>query len=93
MSKEIDLCQDSGDNEEWQTTASVPSLLYTFSLSRKRPRDKEESSNDAQPRNENVPGNKTATGSAEFVVNLERADELEVSPHQKRRGVIKVDEV
>jgi hypothetical protein len=77
------LCEDSDDNGEWPNTASVPSLP----ISRKRPRDKEESSNETHPRNEDGPGNKTATGSAEFVVDLELADELEVSPHRKRRGV------
>jgi hypothetical protein len=85
MSQVIDLCEDSDDNGEWPNTASVPSLP----LSRKRPRDKEESSNDAHPCSENFPGNKTATGSAEFAVEL--ADEVEVvSPHsRKRRGDVK----
>jgi hypothetical protein len=86
MSRVIDLCEDSDDNGEWPNTASVPSLP----LSRKRPRDKEELSNDASlSRNENGPGNNTATGSAEFVVDLELADKVEVSPHRKRRGDVK----
>jgi hypothetical protein len=87
MSQEIDLCRDSDDDGEQPNTASVPSLP----LSRKRPRDKEESSNDAHPRNENGPGNKTGTGSAKFVVDLERADKVEtvVSPHRTRRAVEK----
>jgi hypothetical protein len=95
MSKLIDLRQDSAsddeDNGELPNTASAPSLL----LSKKRPRDKEESpSNDTHPRNENGPGNnKTATSSAEFVVDRELAGdvevEVEVSPRRnKRRGVV-----
>jgi hypothetical protein len=85
MSQEIDLCEDSDANGEWPNTASAPSPP----LSRKRLRDNEGSSKDAHPRNENGPVNKTATDSAEFVVDLELADELEVSvsPHEKRRGV------
>jgi hypothetical protein len=71
MSQKID--EDSDDNGEWPNTASVPSIP----LSRKRPRDKEESSNDANSRNENGPGNNTATGLAEFVVDLELTDEVE----------------
>jgi hypothetical protein len=86
MSQIIDLCRDSDGDGERPNTASVPSLQ----LSRKRPRDKEESSNDALPRNENGPGNKTATGSEKFVVELELADEVKVaSPYRKRRGVPK----
>jgi hypothetical protein len=88
MSQVIDLCQDSDDNGEWPNTASVPSLP----VSRKRRWDKEESCTDAHPCSENFPGKKTATGSAEFVVDLEIADELEVSvsPHnRKRRGDVK----
>jgi hypothetical protein len=86
MSRVIDLCEDSDDNGEWQNTASVP----PFPLSRKRTRDKEELSNDAHPCNENGSGNKTAPGSAQFIVDLELADEVEVSPHnRKRRGVMK----
>jgi hypothetical protein len=79
MSQVIGLCEDRDDSGEWPNTASVPSLLCTLPLSRKRPRDKEKLSNDAHLRNDNGPGNKTATGS----------DELEVSPHKKRRGVMK----
>jgi hypothetical protein len=87
MSQVIGLCDDSDDNEEWPNTASVPSLP----VSRKRPRDREESSTDAHPHNENGPGKNIATGSAEFAVDLELADELEVSvsPHRKRRDVMK----
>jgi hypothetical protein len=85
MSQVIDLCRDSGDGK-WPNTASVPSLPR----SSKRPRD-EESSYDAHPRNENGPGNKTTIGSAEFIVDLELADEVEVSvlPHKKRRGAVR----
>jgi hypothetical protein len=77
----------SDDNGELSNTASVPPLP----LSRKRLRGMWESSNDAHPpRNENGPGNKTTTGSAEFVVDLKlAADEVEVSPHKKRCGVMK----
>jgi hypothetical protein len=85
MSQEIDLCEDSGDNGEWPNTASVPSLP----LSRKRHWDKEESSNDDHPRTEKCHGGKTTTGSAEFIVDLELADEVEaVAPHKKQRGVM-----
>jgi hypothetical protein len=85
MSQVIDLCQDSCDDDgERPNTAPVPSLLFSV----KRPRDNENSSNGAHPRNENGPGNKTATGSAKFAVDQERADEVEVvSPHKKRRGI------
>jgi hypothetical protein len=41
------------------------------------------------PRNENGPRSKTATGSVDFVVDLELADEVEGSPHRKRRGFMK----
>jgi hypothetical protein len=65
---------EGDDNGEWPNAASVPPLP----LSRKRCRDKEESSNDAHPRNEHGTGNKTATGWAEFVFELELADEVEL---------------
>jgi hypothetical protein len=77
------------DNGELPKTVSVNSSSRRRSLpvSRKRSRDKEESSNDAHPRNKNDTRNKTATGSAEFVVDLELADEVEVvSPRKKRRA-------
>jgi hypothetical protein len=86
MSQAIDLCEgDSDDNGEWSNTASVHSLP----LSRKRPSANKESCNGDHPRNKNGPGNKTATGSVKFVVDMELADEVEVSPHKKRRGVTK----
>jgi hypothetical protein len=86
MSQGIDLCEDSDDdNREWPNTATAPPLL----LSRKRPRDKEISSNDDHLRDKIGPGNKTSTGPADFVVDLEFADEVEVSPLDiKRRGVV-----
>jgi hypothetical protein len=85
MSQVIDLCEGD-DNGAWPNAASVPPLP----LSRKRRREKEESSNDDHPRNENGPGNKTATGWAEFVFDLELADEVEVvSLHRKRRSIMK----
>jgi hypothetical protein len=84
MSQVFDLCEGD-DNGEWPNAMSVPPLP----LSRKRRRDKEESFNDAHPRNHNGPGHKTATGWAELVFDLEFADEVEdvgwVSPHRKRR--------
>jgi hypothetical protein len=86
MSQVIDLYEDSSDdNGESSTAASAPSLP----LSRKRLREKEESSNDDPPRSENGTGGKTAIGSAEFAVDLEIADaaEVSISPHKKRRGV------
>jgi hypothetical protein len=86
MPEVIDLCEGSDDNGEWPNanTASVPSLP----LSRKRPRNKEELSNDIHPsKNGNDPVNKAATGSAEFVEDLELANEVQVMPHRKRRGV------
>jgi hypothetical protein len=44
------------------------------------------------PRNESIPGDKILTGSAEFVVDLKLADEVEVSPHNKKqRGVVKIE--
>jgi hypothetical protein len=82
MSQEIDLCEDSDDNGELTNTASVASLP----LSRKRPRNKEELFNDSRPCNDHNPGNKTATGSAKLLVDLELAEEVEVSPHKKRCG-------
>jgi hypothetical protein len=89
MSQVIDLCEGSDNNGDWPNAASAPPLP----LSRKRRRDdKEELSNDAHPRNENGPrNNKTATGWAKFVFDLEIADEVEVgvSSHRKRRSVTK----
>jgi hypothetical protein len=67
MSQVLDFCKDGYDNGQWPNTASVPSLP----VSRKRFRDNEESFNDVHPRNNNGPGKKTTTGSAEFVVNPE----------------------
>jgi hypothetical protein len=87
MSQVIDLCEGD-DNGDWPNAASVPPLP----LSRKRRRDnEEESSNDAHPRNGNGPGNKTATGWAKFVFDLEVADEVEVlvSLRRKRRSIMK----
>jgi hypothetical protein len=87
MSQIMDLCEDSDDGE-WPSTASGPSLL----LSAKRPRDKEESVNHAHLRNESGPGKKkTATGSSEFDVDLELADDVEDPPNKKRRGVARGD--
>jgi hypothetical protein len=84
MSQVIDLCEDSDDGE-WLNTASGPSLQ----LSGKRSRDNEESFNYAHLCNENGSVNKTATISSEFIVNLEPADEVEVSPPKKRRSVVR----
>jgi hypothetical protein len=86
MSQVYDLCEGS-DNGEWPNAASVPPLP----LSRKRRQDKEESFNESYPRNCNDPKNKTATGGAKFVFDLKLADEVEVgvSPHRKRRSVMK----
>jgi hypothetical protein len=63
-------------------------LHFNFSY-RRYSRDKEESSNEAHLHNGN--GNKNSTGSAaDFVVDLERADEVEVAPRRKKRsGVMK----
>jgi hypothetical protein len=89
------LCEEgSDDNGELPNTiaASVPPLLHV--VSRKRPRDQEESSNTSDahlPSNENEAGNTSATGSADFVVDLEFADEVEVSVsahRRKRRDVV-----
>jgi hypothetical protein len=90
MSQVFDLCEGSDDNGEWPNAASVPPLP----LSRKRRRDREEASNDANHRNENGLGNKTATsGWAKFVFDLELADEMEVgvSLQNKRRSLMKSD--
>ncbi len=76
MSQVVDLCEDSDDNGEPPNTAPFPSLP----LSGKRPRDKEES--------EDSPGKKTAKGSAKFVVDLELADQVEISPHTNKRRAV-----
>jgi hypothetical protein len=95
----VNLCEDSDgfDNAELlNTNAASVSLLL---LSRKRPRNKEESSSKHahHPRNKNDPRNTAAAGSADFVVDLELADEVEVpvSAHKrrKRRTVVKNDAV
>jgi hypothetical protein len=72
MSLVFDLREDSSDDDgESQHTASVPPLP----LSRKRHRDNEESSDVAHPCNKI--GGKTATGSGEFVFDLELADGMD----------------
>jgi hypothetical protein len=83
MPQVIDMCQDSDEDGEWPTTASIPSLP----LSRKRLRDDKEVSSSGIHllRNENGPGKKKVTGSAEFFVDLELADEVEELPHTERR--------
>jgi hypothetical protein len=86
------MSQVLDNNGEWPNTASVPSRPLSrkksLPLSRKRSRDNAVSSNDAHLRNRNGRGNMTAAGSAELIVELELADEMEVvSPHKKRRGV------
>jgi hypothetical protein len=79
MSQEINLRGKSDDNGEWAYTNAAP--IPSLPLSRKRPRESEEVSNDLYPRNESIPGDKTVTGSTEFAVDLELADEVEaVSP-------------
>jgi hypothetical protein len=85
MSQVFDLCEGSDGNGGWPNAASVPPLPLT----RKRRRDNEESSHDTHPHNENGSGNKTATGWAKFVFDLELADEVEVFPHRKRRSIMK----
>jgi hypothetical protein len=86
MSQVIDVCEDSDDNEERPNPASSSQSLL---LSGKRAWDKiVESSNDIHPRNWNGAGNKNTTGSAELCVDLELADEVEESPHKKRRGAV-----
>jgi hypothetical protein len=87
MFQEINLCEDSDglDNREWSNTiaASVSSLLL---VSRKRSRDGDGQSNDARHHNnDNDPGDKPATGSADFVVNPELAGGEEVSVTANRR--------
>jgi hypothetical protein len=77
MSQVIDLCEgdsDSDDNGGLPKAASIPLLP----LCRKRVLDNKEGSFNY----------KNATGSAEFVVDLELA-EVEVSPHKKRRGAVR----
>jgi hypothetical protein len=84
MSKKVIIDRYLG---EWPNAASVPSHRL---LSIKRPRDKEVSSNDDHLRDKNGPRYKTATTGPAEVVDLEFADEVEVSPHnKKRRGVVK----
>jgi hypothetical protein len=74
MSQAINLCKDSDDKGEWSSTnaASVPPL------SRKRPLDNEESCKNYVHHlsNENDPGNKPATGSPDFVIDLVLAGEV-----------------
>jgi hypothetical protein len=62
-----------------------PTLLL---LSRKRPRDKEASSHAAHLRSENGHANKTVTGSAEFAVDPERTDEVEVTVSPRKNDVV-----
>jgi hypothetical protein len=62
------LCKDSGDNGERPNT--IAESVSPLELSRKRPRDNEDSSNDAHLRNENDPGNTPAS------VDMELADEV-----------------
>jgi hypothetical protein len=50
-----------------------------------------QSNKEGSSNNENGPEDKTATGSAEFVVDLELADEVEIPPYRKRRGDVKSD--
>jgi hypothetical protein len=79
MSQVIDLCEvnSDDDNGDWPNSGSVPSLP----LSKNKPREnKEGSSNDDHPRDENGTEDKTATGSVEIVVDLKLADEVELSP-------------
>jgi hypothetical protein len=66
---------------------SIPSLPF----SRKKIRDKEVSLSDVPLRNENGPGKKKVTGSAEFVADLELADEVEKLPQTKRPGAVRSD--
>jgi hypothetical protein len=91
MSRVIDSREDNAANGEWPNTASVPSVPLSrkrkLSRSSKRPRDKEGSFNDTHPRNHSGPEKKTATDSAELIIDLELTDDVEVSPHRKRRAV------
>jgi hypothetical protein len=90
MSQVLDLCEDSDHNGELPNTASVPPLPLT----RKRPRDKVESSNNAHLRHVSGPGDKTTTDSTECAVYMELADEVEVAPHRngKRRSAMKCEQ-
>jgi hypothetical protein len=92
MSQEIDLFRGSSgddDNGERPNTASVPSLPR----SSKRLRDIKELSNESLTRHKNGPVHNNAAGSAEVVVDLELADEVEVPPNKKRRGVKKSERI
>jgi hypothetical protein len=70
-------------NGERPNTASDGVSLQ---LSRKRPRDKEESSNGNHPQNENGPVQNNAIDATEFVVDLELADEAEQVVRIERSG-------
>jgi hypothetical protein len=93
MSQVLELCKDisSDDNGECPNTTSVPPLP----VSRKRPRDSEELPND-HPRNDNDPGDKTATGSAEFEGDLDNESDdssEEALPYQARDWAKKFQEL
>jgi hypothetical protein len=93
MSQVVDLCEDSDSDSDSEDSEDQPNpvshSLQSLLLSGKRAWSKEESSHDSHPRNGNGPGNNNATGSAEFCVDLDLADEVEESPYKKRRGVVK----
>ena len=79
-------------NSNGERPNTAPRL--SLQLSRKRPRDKEESSNGNHPRNKRSErrGNNDAADSTEFVVDLELAEEVEASPHhRKRRGAVRIE--
>jgi hypothetical protein len=89
MSLAANLCKASDDKGECSSMNATSISHILLSLSKKRPGNKEElSKNDAHhPSNESDPGNKTAIGAGDFVVDLEPVDEVQVSvpPHKRKR--------
>jgi hypothetical protein len=82
MSQKLHSCRGGDDSGKVPKTGSVSS----HPLSGKRPRDKENSPNNAHL---NGHVNENATGSTGFVVDLELADDVEDPPNKKRRGDVR----
>jgi hypothetical protein len=92
MFRVINLCEGSDDNGELPNTNTnaIAASVSSFLVSKKRPRDNEESfKNDAHahhPSNENDPENTPITGSVDFVVHPEPVDDVEIfSPDRRKR--------
>jgi hypothetical protein len=84
MSQVIDLCEDSGDDNddgEWPNAATLPSLKLT----RKRPREKEESVNDPHFRNEN--GKRSAKNDTAGKATVKDVGSEEADPRESHEGI------